>query len=429
MKALPLSVLLTVAGCTSPVDPSTEPDDTAGTPYADIGGTTDSGMGSRTEPLGRTGQFGSVALIQTEENLGPKYGYLSFASVTGWAVVTTEDPGVSNLVGCYVNAVWPCIEEFPGVEGIADGVSLPKFDTLDPGQITAAGIPLEYGEVGGVGLSAGGSAAALSGPGNLSIQGRDIAAYGGTEVFDVVDESLDGVTPDPLVPLAVTDQDSLVFTWTPGSGSMYFAAGDKVFGLDDATGSFEVAVSDLGFEGPTSTNLVRLARTTYGEVDAAGNLFRMETRVEQPFVVLYTDSSATTLVDGTDIAGDCKSAAALTPLEPGSYAGSTASYDNDADLLQLGPTPYYDSAGRDAFLRIELKEGDVLSATYRQEVIDAVLYLLSDNCTTVLASADDVFGNNAESISYTASRTRTVFLVLDSVDPLSGGAFSLTVGR
>jgi len=129
---------------------------------------------------------------------------------------------------------------------------------------------------------------------------------------------------------------------------------------------------------------------------------------------------------------DCGSALAMAPLEPGSYASSTAGLSNTLSSGLSCVT--WSLNGADSTYRIHLEEGEVLTAAMLQpEPADGALALLTTcgDPSSAVACADGTYAGETEVLSYVAPSTGDYFLVIDSYVSSVGGAaaspFSLDV--
>ncbi|MBX2801290.1 MAG: PPC domain-containing protein [Myxococcales bacterium] len=388
----------------------------------------DSGTRPPPEPL--TGQFGSVVLGQVLDSaaFGPKdfkNGHYAFG------IALSDGGGLANLAHCLIVGD-VCTDVYPEVGDTYSPTPDLKFlysaDLRDSGSMNAAGVQLDYVSQAGISF---GALAALEGPGNFSITGGELAAFDDPDAFPVAEGAFGAVTPDPLQALRVGPGDTITFTWeNEGTvGGTFLSVGEIVVGLDDSAGTYELSVDDAGFQGPVAGGVAYLSRITTTEVDAAGNSFQIQTRIDQPFSIEYVDPKAVDeLEDGVTIADDCASAKALTPVGAGAYFGTTADYANSVELKDKNPITGYATAGLDGFVRVDLTKGQQLDVAYTQIVQDATVYLFDGTCGgTPAAGADGTLGGDEESFSFTATQTGPVYIGLDTwvyYGP-EGGLFTL----
>jgi hypothetical protein len=110
----------------------------------------------------------------------------------------------------------------------------------------------------------------------------------------------------------------------------------------------------------------------------------------------------------------CEEALAAAPVASGSYVGSLASFQNS--LSMPSTCTNYATAGRDGFVKVSLRAGETLDATYLTIGRDTSFYLLGDCAGTAsvcLDGADATYSGQTESLSYTATTDRDVILGLD----------------
>ncbi|MEN0067729.1 MAG: hypothetical protein AAGA48_36710 [Myxococcota bacterium] len=396
----------------------------------DEGRTTDSAGPAPRDPI--TGAEGYVVLGQAQSSAATLgYGYSDY-STYAFGVTFPDGGGYINLAHCLLLGS-VCTDTYPASGAVYDtpfdGTRITS-QNLDPGLIVAAGVEIPYDNQQGISVGDG----IASGAGDLSIDGGDLVSYMGSAVFEVLAGGIDGVTPDPMVPVGVSELDTLTFAWKPGSsGNLFLSIGERIYGLDDSTGTFELPVADAGFPPvPISNSTVFLSRLTNTTVDAGGNTFHVESRVDQPFVIEYRASDLTTLVDGTGMANTCTLAQGLDALTPGNYGGTLADYENSQDLGDYNPITGYSSTGRDGYVRIDLQAGQTLEVAYSQPEGDPVAYLLDSACDEVVAGADDTIVGGFETFTYAATADGPVYLTLDGWDgymnyPGEEFGFSFTV--
>lgn len=377
------------------------------------------------DPL--TGQTGSIVLGQSLTSLAWQDTILD-GTFYAFGLSLPGNGGYVNMAHCILLGS-PCVGAYPAEgETLAepfDGTFL-QTQPLDPGNVVAAGTSLAYQAQQGFSL---GTPAALTGPGDLSISGGDLVDYMGTDVFEIVTGDFGAVTPDPSEQLRLTGNETVVITWTPGgTGTLTFGAGDTLIGLEDS-GLAEISAGELGLEGPVTVTTAFLSRVANTEIDASGNTFHVETRIDQAFDVLYVDADVIEMEDGTNISDTCAAAAGLTPLVAATYWGTTENFTNTIDLPDGNATTGFNTAGFEGFARIDMVTGQELTVEYTQTATDATTFLLDANCAaTPIAGVDATLDGELETFTYTATADGPVFLALDSWAPETNGVFSLVIG-
>ncbi|MBX2804204.1 MAG: hypothetical protein KTR31_41470 [Myxococcales bacterium] len=361
-----------------------------------------------------TGQFGSIFLAEVLPNLvfNPEESMF-----IGLASTVADDGGVQNLAQCVLGSFGVCVDAYPEVgQFVKPDPDLSFFDSpqvRNPGDILAAGTKLIYSPANRFNQ---GMPRQIAPPGNLLI-GGELEPFQSDDAFDVV-SALDILMPDPASPIVVAADGDMIFSWKPtGSGRMYLELDGTIVGLDESAGTATVTPTSLGLDGNSVSTTAILSRIASTDVDASGNTYRVQTRRDQPYQVDYLDiEGATPMADGIHLAGSCKEALGLSPVAPGSYYGTVQPYANDVSLLEGNKITYFDSAGRDGFVRIDLTAKQTLLVSYTQVFSDASVYLLDacDKKPLPVAGSDYTTNGDPESFLYVAPFDQTVLLVLDA---------------
>jgi hypothetical protein len=113
---------------------------------------------------------------------------------------------------------------------------------------------------------------------------------------------------------------------------------------------------------------------------------------------------------------------------PINYSGSTIYATNDYHFSGLESCTGYTTDGKDITFRLDVNAGDSLNVTYTSNV-DGSIYILS-NCalpdSACVAGADVGVDGDPETLRYKFVAGGTYYLILDSVQPNTGSAVTLT---
>jgi hypothetical protein len=351
----------------------------------------------------------------------------------GYGMFTDQDGGVQNLAACLLIG-GPCVDAYP--TGGATVTPDPDLSFINYAEFFDAGAQLTVGPTtlrrdlsAGVPLYAGAPSTFPHGsPGGLEYDG-DLAPASEDDVFTFVAE-MEVLTPDPGQVIAVGPGGTIDLTWTPGGvGEVYLEVGLSLTHLED-DGQHTLDVDTLGLVAPFDSQLMIVTRLTQSDVDANGNLVKIQTRSDQWMYVEYQDTDGwTELTTGVEAGETCADAQALAPLAAGQYFGDTSGAADDHDLGDGNPVTGYGNAGREVVVPIALTAGQTLDVTYTLTGWDGSLYLLNAGCDTgaPLDGADSTLDGDPETISYTATADEVVHLVLDAWTPGEGGRYSLVV--
>jgi len=371
-----------------------------------------------------TGMTGTIVVVHWPASVNSED-----ESYSGAALFTDLDGGLLNGAHCILYGA-PCVIEWPAV-----GESLiPEIDTsflnaaeffevgdaidvgsdsfpIDPNYTVPVyiGVPTGFGTTGGIALDG------------------DYMPYEGTDDFTYAG-AMEVTSPPTDTRIEVTTGDSIDFAWTPGGeGEVILTVKGTIYHLDD-TGSFTLDVDDIGFFAPLDTTSVQLSRVTNSEIDAAGNTIQIETRSEQWFYIDFEDTVGwTELTLDNEWTETCAEAIGLPPLAAGQYYGDLTGMDDDHDLGDQNDTTGWATAGFEGVSAVHLLAGETLTATMRQTVLDAAVYILDGDCDPdePLAGTDDTFNGEEEVVEYTATNDETVYIVMDGW--FEGGTFSLVL--
>ncbi len=413
-----VAVALLLASCTEEVEPA----DTTDTliDFDDDDERTDTAV-----PLqDLTGMTGSIVVIHWPESADTDSD-----SYTAAAMFTDGDGGILNLTHCLLYGV-PCVTSWPAAGDSEDPE--PDMTFLDSASFFDAGDPITVGPDAlyidpnwGVEIYFG-DPSSFGTTGGIILDG-DFMPYEGSDDFTYAD-AMQATAPPTDERLTVGPGDSVDFEWVAGgTGDVILTIGDTVSHLED-DGAFSLEIDDLALDAPFTTAEARLARITNTEVDAAGNALQVETMSEQWFYLDYEDLAGwTELVLDSEMSETCDDAASLDPLPAGQYYGDLTDMENDHDLGYDNPTTGWATEGFEGVSAVSLLAGETLTATMRQTVFDASVYILDDSCDVdnPLAGTDDTLDGEEEVVEYTASDDETVYLVMDGW--LEGGSFSVVL--
>ena len=371
-----------------------------------------------------TGQTSSITVIHWPPAVDFETG--GYASA---GLFTDLDGGIKNLSQCLLFG-GPCVVDWPAV----DASSTPDPDTafLNAAAFYYVGDPID---VAGETLSIDpnytvevyfGEPSNFGTNGGISLDG-DFMPYEGSDDFNFADPMV-ATSPATDARLVVGPGDTVDFTWEPGTtGDVYLTIGDTIHHLAD-DGAHTLNIDDLGLEAPLATTSARLARMTHSEVDAAGNTLQVTTLSEQWYYLDYEDLAGWAELNlGDEWAETCTDALGLASIPVGQYYGDLTSMEDDHDLGDQNPTTGWATVGYEGVTAVDLVAGQTLTATMKQTVLDAAVYILDSGCDVddPLAGADDTFNGEEEVVEYTATSDETVYLVLDGW--FEGGTFSLVL--
>lgn len=352
-----------------------------------------------------------------------------------------------NLPGC-VFRDHICTDVYPAEGKFHEPNVLPLTvagETIDAGKdFTVASTILTSAGGGQVVAYYQGTPSTLNGPANLIVDG-DLAAFSGDDLFDIA-EPLAITTPKSADErYRVESGETFDLAWnTGGNGSIYLEVGSRlnlqvqaahlprnmrIYGLADS-GTYSFDPSALDLLEPVDTLTVNLARITNTPVDAGGNTFNVQTRVEQTYVVdvVTAGKDWMNLRDGSFIASTCSEAKGLGAVTPGQYWGDLSAYDNDVEV-QFGNTNAGTTA-RDGFVKVILDEGDEIRLQSDQPETFAALHVFDESCgSTPLESGFK--GTAANTIDdpidfiFEAPADGAYYIAVDG--DLGGNLFSLSI--
>jgi len=372
-----------------------------------------------------TGQKGSIVVTHYPSSFG-----FDDETYTAVGLFTDGDGGLLNMSHCLLLAS-PCVTELPAIgESITEDPSATTFlnsigfyDVGDPIFVGDHTLNIDPNYTVEVYISS------LSGFGTgtgIQLDG-DFMPYAGSDDFAFTD-MIDATSPPIDAELVVGPGETVDFAWTPGgAGDVYLTVADTLHHLDDS-GAFTLNVDDLELAAPLATVYAQLSRQTHTEVDAAGNTLQVQTTSEQWYTVNYEDLEGWTELE-LDVSWteDCDGAKLISPIAPGQYYGDLTDLVDDHDLGYNNPTTGWATEGFEGVTAFDLLAGQTLTATMKQIVYDAAVYVLDDDCdpSNPLAGTDDTLDGQEEVVEYTATDDETVYLVLDGW--FEGGTFSLVV--
>ena len=376
-------------------------------------------------PQDLTGQKGSIVISHTPPSVD-----FEDESFTAIGLFTDADGGLLNMSHCLLGGS-PCVVEWPDVgESITadpndtaflNGVGF--YDVGDPIFVGDHTVNIDPGFTVEVYL------ASLTGFGTgtgIELDG-DFMPYTGTDDFTFTD-LMEATAPPTDEALVVGPGDTIDFAWTPGTtGEVYLTVGDTIHRLDD-NGAHTLNVDDLELEAPLDTAYAQLLRQTHTEVDAAGNTLQVQTISEQWYTLNYEDLAGWTELEvDVNWSDDCEGSKLVSPIAPGQYYGDLTDLLDDHDLGYNNPTTGWATEGFEGVSAVSLLAGQTLTATMKQVVYDAAVYILDDACdpNNPLAGTDDTLDGEEEVVEYTATDDETVYLVMDGW--YQGGTFSLVL--
>ena len=261
---------------------------------------------------------------------------------------------------------------------------------------------------------------------NLVLTGSPWGDYTGTA--DAHTPSiLQPLTPVPGTGLTVISDEVLTFTWTPGTGDLYFALYDitisgellRLYKLDDS-GTWDLDLANAGLPAGATNLVFQLFRQTTDDFDVNGNSVEVVSRSMQRWYTDVISVAGRTLIDPVEVPADV---AASPVIAPGLYYGRV-----EGTLDNINPTPgpgCLDQAvpGFEGQIKFEVPDGELLSVTYDLPTGSSAIYFLTDPTDDTTCMGGTV-GDVANWYNDTGSSV-TVYAVLDATD--ATGLFLLDV--
>ena len=416
-----LPLLLVLFACGSDGDGSEPTTDT----LIDFGDDDDDRTDTAVPLQDYVGNVGSIFVVHYLPSMG--YETETFLAA---GLFTDTDGGLLNMTQCLVFGGL-CIDAYPAVGDSAapdpstdflNGLSF--FDVGDPILVGDNPVNIDAGFTVPVYLS---SSLSDFGTGTGIQLDGDYMPYSGTDDFTFTDV-IETTSPPTDETTVVGPDDTVDFAWTPGgNGEVYLTVNELIYHLDD-TGSYLMTLDELDLDAPLDVISASLSRQTLTEVDAAGNTIQVQTVSEQVFSLAYEDTEGWTELElDVSWAEDCDGSKLLTPIAAGQYYGDLTDLIDDHDLGYNNPTTGWATEGFEGVSAVTLQAGETLTATMKQTVYDAAVYILDDGCDPgdPLAGTDDTLDGEEEVVEYTATDDETVYLVMDGW--FEGGTFSLVL--
>jgi hypothetical protein len=379
--------------------------------------TNDSGTAPPTEARGSI-----WALRVSPDPFAPDEG------IFGFSTFVEDDLGSINYMGCLFDGF--CFTDLGATGGDPLVVQLtanPSF--LDGGDVTLGPITIPAS----VDVGQADPFPWPTAPESIEIAGGDdLAAYSGPEemTFPILELTSPAVSDFvemlPGAPLEIT--------WTPGTEGdiliTVFSRTGVTFIRTEDDGSATVPANDFAFAGKIDAVSVTVARVLYGGDtidDLAGFTWWAEDR--SILRLDFRNTGETRELASTEWSEDCAGLTTVPSLVPGEYVVDTTGTLDDMNLELYNDLTYFETAGGEVFLPIDLLPGQTLDVSWLLTFGDAAVYLLTDACDPAngLTGSDGVYNNEEEEISYTATATETVILVLDSWDFGSPGLVNIEV--
>lgn len=288
----------------------------------------------------------------------------------------------------------------------------------------------------------------LNAAGNLTVDG-DLAPFSSKDAFTFADPIVMTQPKDPEARIRINAGEAVDFAWkTGGDGDVFMEVGShlglqssqfsfaprnmRIYGLED-NGSYSFDPTTLpDLQVPVDSLTVNMMRMTQTAVDAAGNTFNIQARVEQTYKVdVISDKGWTELGDGSFIAGTCDEAKGLAAVSPGQYWGDVSSYDDDLEVA-INANGQFETVGRDGFVKIILDEGDEVRLQSDQPETFAGLFVVGENCSDVLDRGykEPTSTGFADPVDYIfeAPADGVYYIAIDSgIFVEGGGLFSLQI--